>query len=514
MMLRNILFIILLYTQLGYAQDFYPLVKTPLFETTVHAESLANGNIFVLINQRKSYWVDYSELTYEEMLLDLPFIDNTYGRIILYDQDMKLLKNHAFKSNNDSIYHCHYFDINEQLNEIVVWATLVTKNGRTRKAFWLDYELKVKKEVVYNDSRLNFAHDGFDFFFLVNSKNNIICNTGSFSVELDDKGNLVRSSKSEKLLGHFFVEDTLNQQYFAVDPTAVAITDFNLSSWSFIQIPSLVSQSGILTWDLSDRVAPNFNKQYFLVNTFGYCDSGSNRGLVERILKYDISNPKYTVEVLYEDTLLGCINDKVKNGFFGIDMFYDDYIYFTNVIGWCYLIPPLDQDPSACSSSYNTIKCLNEKGDLRWSHTVGGDASYRPSGVVATKDSGCVVFVYRYEPLVNTQHECDLYYLKFDKEGNVQVPDSLPLSLTDPSNHIQQNIVLYPNPVKDVLYLNQNPTTNKNLFIEIYNTKGQLILSKKVNSGAIEVQHLPGGIYAYTLRQNGKILKRDKLLKL
>jgi len=178
-----------------------------------------------------------------------------------------------------------------------------------------------------------------------------------------------------------------------------------------------------------------------------------------------------------------------------------------------YLIPRLGKDPSACSSSYNTIRCINEKGDLRWSHIVGGDASYRPCGVVATKDSGCVVFVYRYEPLVNTQHECDLYYLKFDKDGNAQVPDSLLVSIAEPIYPNKQKLFLYPNPVKDFLYLNQTFNANENLFIEIYNAKGQLSLSQKVNNTEIDVQHLPNGLYAYPLRKQGKILKRDKLLK-
>lgn len=493
-----------MHTQIGYAQDFHPLAKTPLCDYAVHAESLLDGNLLVLHSQHKSYWVEDLSLNYEEIVTNLPYLNYTYGRLTLYNQDVEMLKNHTFYSTEDSIFHCDYFDVNERLQEIVVWGTLVTAEKRTHKAFWLDYELNIKKEVVY-DITIDFGFDIFDYYFLINSRNNIMFNAKDVSVELDPDGNLVRSSSTYRVLGGFFEEDTINKQYFSVYNSATEITDYNLSPSTRLQLPSIINLPGISTEFLNHQVAMNYDKQYFLLSTYGYCPFGR----IERILKYNINKPNYTAEVFYEDTIYGCIDNRVRTGFYGIDMFYNDYIYSTNVVDWCGLIPPEDEDPDACSSSYNTVNCINENGELRWSHLIGGDASYRSCGVVATKDSGCVVIVYRYHPEENTQQESDIYYLKFDKNGNDIPPKSTGIYNLEHKPVIK----LYPNPAHHYLHIS-NPN-KQNLNLKLYNLNGRLMLSKTVNyQEVIDIKHLTNGCYAYTLlEENGTQYHSGKLLK-
>lgn len=142
-----------------------------------------------------------------------------------------------------------------------------------------------------------------------------------------------------------------------------------------------------------------------------------------------------------------------------------------------------------------------------------GDAAYIPAGVIALPDSGSVILVKRNERELNTAFESDLYYTKLDKYGNIVKP--VPVSTIE---YTQQetppkNWFLYPNPTKDVLYLNQNNQSLKYLTLQIYNLQGQLVLSKKINSDNIQISHLPKGIYTYALKQSQKQVSSDKFLK-
>src|SRR5699024_2512407 len=75
----------------------------------------------------------------------------------------------------------------------------------------------------------------------------------------------------------------------------------------------------------------------------------------------------------------------------------------------------------------------------------------------------------------------------------------------------KSNLTLYPNPVKDYLYI-ENLTENVQL--TIYNLSGMKLLSQEINTSTenINVSHLSGGMYFYEILQNGKALKTGKLV--
>jgi hypothetical protein len=65
-------------------------------------------------------------------------------------------------------------------------------------------------------------------------------------------------------------------------------------------------------------------------------------------------------------------------------------------------------------------------------------------------------------------------------------------SATSIVNEIENNVVLYPNPVKDVLYIQAEQTIAK---IEIYSMSGQIVVQQFGDNNSINVMALPKGTY-------------------
>ena len=61
------------------------------------------------------------------------------------------------------------------------------------------------------------------------------------------------------------------------------------------------------------------------------------------------------------------------------------------------------------------------------------------------------------------------------------------------NNEEQQNLVLYPNPASNVLFI--KGTSNQELSYEIYDVTGKLVLRGTTNQNAIEVSNLNSGLY-------------------
>jgi len=79
-------------------------------------------------------------------------------------------------------------------------------------------------------------------------------------------------------------------------------------------------------------------------------------------------------------------------------------------------------------------------------------------------------------------------------------------------NQEKYNLVLYPNPAQEEIYIENLTTTAK---IEIYTISGKKLLQQQVNSSteSINISNLSAGIYFYAFKQDGKNLKTGKLIK-
>lgn len=70
---------------------------------------------------------------------------------------------------------------------------------------------------------------------------------------------------------------------------------------------------------------------------------------------------------------------------------------------------------------------------------------------------------------------------------------------------IENKIVLFPNPVKDLLYI--KATENRDYFFQIYNAAGQLVKSGKFENNLTDVSSLVGGVYLVRINNSETVVK-------
>jgi len=70
---------------------------------------------------------------------------------------------------------------------------------------------------------------------------------------------------------------------------------------------------------------------------------------------------------------------------------------------------------------------------------------------------------------------------------------------------IENKIVLFPNPVKDLLYI--KATEKRDYFFQIYNTAGQLVKSGKFENNVTDVSSLVGGVYLVRINNSETVVK-------
>jgi hypothetical protein len=111
------------------------------------------------------------------------------------------------------------------------------------------------------------------------------------------------------------------------------------------------------------------------------------------------------------------------------------------------------------------------------------------------------------------KNETELYVLK--EEGSIydNISDILVVNRngTGINNIEASNVSLYPNPVKDKLFIEPEAGIDK---IEIYDMLGKKVLTQIVNGKTeINVSHLPKGIYAVSILSEGKVVGNSKIVK-
>jgi len=297
-----------------------------------------------------------------------------------------------------------------------------------------------------------------------------------------------------------------NLDYLSPVPGGMMVSDSSLSFVGFEENEALSLEQE--PYNLSYKFKYNPIADYVLYHSTTLVDFDCESGHRNLIVKYDTNN--YSSELFYIDSISNC-KKKQLVGDFSLNYFVEDYIFTVSKHPSCGFIN-LDIDgENICNTEFIEVQCINKNGELRWRKELGGDASYLPNGIVATPDSGCVVFTNRYEKGINTGRESDLYYIKLDKNGNKVEP--IPVNIQE--TEIEQPAInIYPNPVKNILYINQKNQSAKNLAIGIYDIQGKIIFSGNVENGQVALQHLTSGYYAYVLKTKQQTIKSGKLFKL
>lgn len=485
--------IFLLYLFPTTAQQLKPLKASQKSEWLKDAELLTNGNVAILHSHNT--FIDYSRATE-----DLKRNSYSLSTISLYDEDMALINETKINSISDSILIFNYIEEDVVKKEIVALGVLITPDGGFYAAHWFDYNLNIINKFIYIEDTIAISTYSK---FIVNSNHNIMFN----GKEFDRNGNLISLYQFQTIS----YEDQSKNTYIGLNSNTGPYVFLHSSDIDTTLIIESESKGfdPIKIHQSSKNYAVNIKETHLYINTlFRSCRYNYDRS---SILKLNLAD--YSTELLYQDSTENCLDS--RPGELGIDLYNDNYIYFINEAESCDEYPRPGFEPN-CYVDYSYLRCIDKEGNLRWSKYLGGDANYSECSVVATPDSGCLVLVIRYEHGVNLvthdpdfKLETDTYYLKFDKNGQVIEPLSTDIAENESLN---QRIHLYPNPANDVLKIDVPVFITEPLNLSIFNLKGQLVLSKKINNKPLSIPQLATGHYAYAISNSTKNIKTGKLI--
>jgi len=146
---------------------------------------------------------------------------------------------------------------------------------------------------------------------------------------------------------------------------------------------------------------------------------------------------------------------------------------------------------------------VNSIGELQWQKSMGGNDDDEAHAINSTNDGGFVVAGFSYSnngDVTGNHGSNDMWVVKLSQD---------PLAIVD---FQFQEIVLYPNPVSEVLYIEAQQDIEN---ISVFNLLGQELLKQSVNGlqSTIDMSGLSGGIYLIQIlssqgAQTYKIQKR------
>jgi len=202
-------------------------------------------------------------------------------------------------------------------------------------------------------------------------------------------------------------------------------------------------------------------------------------------------------------------------GYLAVDPTGSGDIYTTG-----YFEGTVDFDPGPGSFHLNSIGCndifiskFDDTGNFEWAKAISGSKEETANSIAIDASGSAYVTGLFNGPnisfdsriLLNAEPEKGTSDLFIAKLG----------AMTSSSNKVgakKTKIDIYPNPVKDRLYIKLPDEKLSNITLSIFNLKGEMVFSKTVEPGykelSIDISELPPALYMAEL-----ILKEDKLVK-
>lgn len=147
-----------------------------------------------------------------------------------------------------------------------------------------------------------------------------------------------------------------------------------------------------------------------------------------------------------------------------------------------------------CLSTFKVIK-QDTLNNTIWEKEFGGDAGYSVSRVLALKDSSCIVFVRRTNPISGN---IDMHYVYINKNGEVE-SNFLPILGTEEIViPVKVTFSIFPNPTNEMLTLNNVSLEEKAKEIFILDYSGRII-DQLPFAKTVSVSQLQAGNYIYRL---------------
>ncbi|MBW7675415.1 T9SS type A sorting domain-containing protein [Chryseobacterium chendengshani] len=100
-------------------------------------------------------------------------------------------------------------------------------------------------------------------------------------------------------------------------------------------------------------------------------------------------------------------------------------------------------------------------------------------------------------------------------EGVQQAYEITTLSTTETAGSDKKDILLYPNPFKDFLFVDFTTNDHRNSEFQLFDSSGKLLKEDKIKESKSEFNFsaLPSAMYIIRINQNGKNIKTFKIIK-
>ncbi|MBI9039474.1 MAG: T9SS type A sorting domain-containing protein [Bacteroidales bacterium] len=203
-----------------------------------------------------------------------------------------------------------------------------------------------------------------------------------------------------------------------------------------------------------------------------------------------------TNQVIYNEVILGRDSVPEYPAWNKCIDFYDkNDIYVSGFRGGAWWYPYRD---------YVQIWLLDSCLNLKAYKYFGGDANYHVRSILATSDKGCIAVATRYIESYGDQR--DIFIIKVFE-------DELISSVNEITDLYDKKAIIYPNPGSEYLIINNS---QKNTDFKLYNSQGIVVIQKNSiteNMAKVNTQHLPEGIYYYSIKENSEIIQKGKWIK-
>jgi len=392
------------------AQDFIPLENSSFPDNIEGIIELDNGN-FIYV---QTYQEENDLFKLQDLLIAT---DSIFTTVKLVDENFQPIAEFPIKTKQISET-LTGVDIFQTENGFLISGYAFAPNiySSFRKAFLieLDHDL--------NEIRRNIFAHADNIFWITNPI-------------INQDGNIVYIGIYNQIFGpvSFLVEYSLDGELLnLVDFTTTFADNFVQLSDGSYNVYDLFNRLRHLPTDwseLSEGIRYEFGEGFFSNDAPLLLEDGrwlhSGRDLFIDPATQDqyyvsqsvIIHPDRTTEIIYQNRPLEDVS--VSPGINAMDMIDTNYIYFSNVYNGCSPYP--NPNNNGCFN-YVSLHNIQINGSENWTQYLGFDAAYHPMKVLATQDSGVVLLVYRYNEIDNLEDEGDMYFIKLDKEGNINFP--------------------------------------------------------------------------------------------
>lgn len=464
----------LFFVQANYAQQIYPMFVSDNNDKVWDVLEL--DDLKFVITKNKYFNTPFYEL-----------VDSTANELILYDAISKTIKKkksihkHNFTSSFKTFY-------KENSNTLLNISSPVLSPNSSLLITELDNNLNIlsQKEITIDSIILQTA--------ILNNKGNLI-------IAGVRGGNPINSQRSV-LLEINSTQGLINYQNLSSSPvffpTALAELNNKYYLYSHALNFHIYNQNLELDTIINFPDGPLSSQKAYVIDSKMYLNG---------VDKYEILfsiDTNYTIDTLQISPYPFNIQ-ATQRGYFSIDGNEEGFLFNSNTIGGCSFY----NYNSLCENHFS-IRKVDTTGVLQWEYYIGGDATYLVFHVTATSDGGCIVVFDRYEQFDINE---DVYYIKFDADGNVEADYFGGINLYTSIEKIPKpkSFLIYPNPAKNHINIISSDYSNK--FITVFNGLGQTVF-KEVLTEKIDVSNLKNATYFYTIENsNQETLQKGKILK-